>query len=102
MGLRPRYTRAIEVQLLEHLDVAALSKFGLEREVRMFPIAVHAQALEAVALHVDELLGPLAAQTAHRRLRQLAAIFSVPSVTSTVMLDRAGRGSPNPGMYGVK
>lgn len=38
----------------------------------MLPIAIHAQALEVVALHVDELFCPLAAQTAHRRLRQLA------------------------------
>ena len=54
----------------------------------MLPIAIHAQALEVVALHVDELFCPLAAQTAHRRLRLARAIFSVPSVFSTIMLDR--------------
>ena len=70
-GLAAAVHGAIEVKLLEHFDIRAL-EVRLEREVRMLPIAIHAQALEVVALHVNELFCPLAAQTAHRRLRQLA------------------------------
>ncbi len=66
-GLAAPVDRAVEVHLLEYLDVARLVS-GREREVRMIPIGVDAEALEAFALHVDVLLGPLAAQAAQGRL----------------------------------
>ena len=98
-GLAAAVHGAIEVKLLEHFDVRAL-EIRLEREVRMLPIAIHAQAFEVVALHVDELFCPLAAQTAHRRLRQLAHFLGA-ELLFDLMLDRLAWQS-QPGIYGVK
>ena len=66
-GLAATIDLAVKVHLLEDLDVAGL-EVGLEREIRMIPIGVDTQALEAVALNVHVLLGPLVAKTAKRRL----------------------------------
>ena len=41
----------------------------------MLPVRIHAQTLEAVALDVDEALGPFAAQAANSGLGQLAHLF---------------------------
>ncbi len=54
-GLASAVHAAVEVELLEDLDVAGLV-FGQIGEVRVVPLAAHAQALEALALAI-ELLG---------------------------------------------
>ncbi len=66
-GLAATIDLAVKVHLLEDFDVAGL-EVGLEREIRMIPIGVDTQALEAIALNVHVLLGPLVAKTAKRGL----------------------------------
>ena len=63
MGLRPRYTEPLQIHLLENLDVARL-EIRRERQIRLVPLGVYAEALEALTLHVDVSLRPLAAELA--------------------------------------
>ena len=69
-GLAAAVDRALQVQILEDLHIARLVVRD-EREVGMLPVGVHAEALEALALDIDVLLGPLAAQLAQLRLADL-------------------------------
>ena len=78
-GFAAAVHRAVEVHLLEHLDVARLV-VRREREVRMLPIGVHAEALEALALHVDVFLGPFAAEAAQRGLVDLGHFVGAESL----------------------
>ena len=59
-GLTATIDGAVEVHLLEHLDVSRLV-VGDVRKVRMLPVGVHAETLEAVALDAYVLFGPIAA-----------------------------------------
>ena len=51
----------------------------------MLPIGVHAQALEALALHVDVLLGPLAAQAPQRGLVDLGHLVGTEGLLHHVL-----------------
>ena len=68
-GLAATIDSAVEIHLLEDFDVGGL-KAGLERQIRMLPIAVDAKALEPLALNIDEALGPFATEFAHFGLRK--------------------------------
>ena len=72
--LAPTVDSAVKVHLLEDFDVASLV-VRHERQVRMLPVGVHAQALEAFALHVDVLLRPITACLANFRLRRLGELL---------------------------
>ena len=97
-GLAAAIHGAIEIELLENFNVRAL-EVRLEREVRVLPVAVHAQALEVVALHVDELFRPLATQTANRRLRQLAHFLGA-ELLFNLMLNRLAVAVPTRNIRG--
>ena len=73
-GLAATVDGAIQVHLLEDLDIAGL-EVGDEGQIGMLPVRIHAQTLEAVTLDVDEALGPFAAQAANGGLGQLAHLF---------------------------
>ena len=73
-GLAAAVDRAFQVQILEDLHVAGLVVRN-EREVGVFPVGVHAEALETVALDVDVLLGPLAAALAQLHLGDLGHLL---------------------------
>ena len=63
-GLAATIDGAIEVHLLEHLDVARFEVRD-ERKVGMLPIGVDAKSLETLALDADILFCPFAAQAAN-------------------------------------
>ncbi len=62
-GLAAAIDLTLEVHVLEDLDVAGL-EVGNIGEIRMIPVGIDAEALEALALDTDVFRGPLAAQTA--------------------------------------
>ena len=51
----------------------------------MRPVGVHTKALEAVALHVDEALGPLAAELAHLGLARLGHLLRAELLLNLVL-----------------
>ena len=62
-GLAAAVHRALQIHLLENLDVARL-EIRRERQIRLVPLGVYAEALKALTLHVDVPLRPLAAELA--------------------------------------
>ncbi len=85
-GLAALVDLAALVHLREDPDVAGLVAV-VEGEVRLVPVAAHAEPLELLALDVDELHRPVAAQLAQLRLRDLRHLLG-PELLLDLVLDR--------------
>ena len=83
-GLAAAVDAAVEVELLEDLDVAGLV-FRQVGEVGVVPLAAHAQALEALALAVELLGGVLAADLAEGGGVDLLHLFRAELVFNLVL-----------------
>ena len=85
-GLATAIHLALEVHIAENLHVAGLEVRDIG-QIRVIPVGVDAQALEAIALDADVFGRPLAAQTAQLGLRRFLHLIRAQSDLDH-MLDR--------------